>query len=248
MSVLLKRFLCITPNKPIFLKRYIDNVFMIWPRSYDLKYFLAGLNEFNPNIKFTSTVTNSSVNFLDITIYKDDNFHSTEKLNTTTYQKEANLYQYLHYDSNPPKSTFKGLIIGEATTYIRTNSTRDKYKEQVSKFIQRLTKRKYPLNFINSALKKMNYKKRDVYIRGHVNRIPQPVMRPIFKCRPPPNFNQLKEIILSKFEVYNLKQYFNRLFFISLKIVLLDCLVKSLHRATHRFRKNCKIEDFDCVS
>ena len=109
---------------------------MVWPRDKDLDDFLLKLNNFQPQIKFTTTQSDTAVNFLDITIYKNSNFTVTGKLSTSTHEKENNLFQYLHFKSNNQLSVYKGLIIGEAIRYVRTNSTIEKYKEQLSKFIQ----------------------------------------------------------------------------------------------------------------
>ena len=139
MSILLREFLSTTPEKPLYLKRYIDDIFILWPEKPNLTIFYQQIKSYHPQIKFTIAQSTTSVNFLDITVYKDKTFEKTGKLSVMTYQKDQNLFQYLHFKSNHPKSTLKGLIIGEAIRYIRTNSKKEKYEEQLSKFIQRLT-------------------------------------------------------------------------------------------------------------
>ena len=133
MSTIVKQFLSTTPENPILLKRYIDDIFMVWPRCQNLNNFLHRLNNHHPKIKFTSMQSKKSIDFLDITVYKDSDFNKTGKLSTSTYQKENNLYQYLHFTSNHPQSIFRALIIGEATKYVRTNSSRETYYKQLRK-------------------------------------------------------------------------------------------------------------------
>ena len=178
----------------------------------DLHTFIHHLNHHRPNIKFTSTQSNKSVDFLNITIKKGDNFNKSGKLQISTFQKQNNLYQYIHFLSNHPKSTLRGLIIGEATRYVRTNSTQQLYLDQIRKFTNRLIDRKYPPKFIKKALKKVhlkkvNYKRRTQYIQQATKPATQPLSRPIFKCIPPPNCHKLKKVILSKFAHYGLHDH-----------------------------------------
>uniref|UniRef100_A0A1X7U709 Reverse transcriptase domain-containing protein n=1 Tax=Amphimedon queenslandica TaxID=400682 RepID=A0A1X7U709_AMPQE len=115
MSVLLKSFLSKRSDKPLLIKRYIDDIFMIWQKHHDLNKFVDDINSYHPNIKFTFTQSDSAVEFLDITVYKGED---TEKLKVSTFQKENNLHQYLHFSSSHPKSVFRGIIIEEATRYV----------------------------------------------------------------------------------------------------------------------------------
>ena len=99
---------------------------MIWNNTEeDLLQFLTALNTFHPSLHFTYTYSYNSINFLDLTIYKGPNFSYTHTLDTKMYQKEQNLYQYLHYMSNHTHKTHKAIITGECTRYLRTNTTED---------------------------------------------------------------------------------------------------------------------------
>ena len=71
MSILLKNFLHTTNQKPLLLKQYIDDIFLIWPPgNQDFTTFVESLNSYHANIKFTATSSSTSINFLDLTIYK----------------------------------------------------------------------------------------------------------------------------------------------------------------------------------
>lgn len=104
MSVILRNFLKSQPNQPSLLARYIDDIFLIWPEKHTLNQFLANLNCFHPNLKFTYTISESSVDFLDLTVYKGPNFNNTHKLDLKTLQKSQNLYQYLEFSSSHPRN------------------------------------------------------------------------------------------------------------------------------------------------
>lgn len=93
--------------------------------------FFHRLNNYHPHIKFTINQSNTSISFLDLMILNNGN-------NKLITRKECNLFQYLHFTSDHPKATLKGLIRGEAMRYIRTNSLKEDYEKQLHHFISRL--------------------------------------------------------------------------------------------------------------
>ena len=95
MSVFLRKFLQIQKKQPILLKRYIDEA---------LNKFNSNLNNFHEKIQFTTTNSDSSVNFLDLTIFKGNDFQTTGILDIKTYEKPQNLYQYLEFSSIHPST------------------------------------------------------------------------------------------------------------------------------------------------
>ena len=101
---------------------------MIWQHSeQDLDYFLHKLYSFNPSLQYTYNHSPHEVDFLDLSIYKSPLFPFTNSLDTKTYQKSNNLYQYLHFTSNHDKKVFKAIITGELIRYIRTNTLEENY-------------------------------------------------------------------------------------------------------------------------
>ena len=65
----IRKFIRTQPIQPILLKRHIDDILMIWPANMDIHNFMTTLNNYHPNIKFTYTCSQTSVDFLDVTIY-----------------------------------------------------------------------------------------------------------------------------------------------------------------------------------
>ena len=200
MSVFLRNFFSITNYKPLLLRRYIDDIFIIWPKSQNLNQFTESLNKFHPNIKFTMTSSSTTINFLDLTIYKGPLLATNHLLDIKTYQKEQNLYQYLHFSSNHRRNVFKSIITGECIRYARTNTEEWNYQRQVQLLKQHLTVRAYPLSFINKHISRIKYNDRNIFL--HSQQRPHIMFhRPIFKCVPPPRFNQLKEITLRHYNI-----------------------------------------------
>ena len=199
MSVTIAKFLQTQQIKPHFLTRYIDDIFIIWtgtPQQLDL--FLDDLNKFHSNLQFTNQQSTSSIDFLDLTIYKGQSFQFTNILDTKTFQKQLNLYQYLHFTSNHPKKVFKALIKGECIRYIRTNSTPESYTATVYTLQKRLMKRNYPKAFINKVTASVQYKDRQKYLKQTKPQLflPKP---PVYKCIAPPQFHQLKQLVIQEY-------------------------------------------------
>ena len=101
-----------------------------------LTSFLRDLNAFHTNLYFTHELSHSSINFLDLTIYNRSTFTCTNILETKTFQKECNLYQYLHFASNHLQHVYKGNIKGECIRYVRTNTSYEDYAVMVYIYIQ----------------------------------------------------------------------------------------------------------------
>ena len=66
---------CTYHLQPSLWKRFIDDIFLIWPHGMDsLLEFIQHLNTVHSTIKFTSVISSSEIAFLDLTIYiTDDN-------------------------------------------------------------------------------------------------------------------------------------------------------------------------------
>ena len=200
MSVIMRRFLRTQKHRPLLLKRYIDDIIIIWTKSQQqLEQFLESLNNFHPSLHYTYTHSMENIDYLDLTIYKGPHFQNTQKLDTKTFQKPQNLYQYLHFESCHQKSIHKAIIIGECMRYARTNTSVDNYARTVQNFQTRLQSRNYPPQFVNKATALVSYSDRKTYLNKsnpEKNRTQPP---PLFKCIPPSQFDQLKQIILEHY-------------------------------------------------
>ena len=69
--------------KPSFFKRFINDIFLIWPHGEDtIQDFLIMINSHHPTIKFTEEHSPTHIPFLDTIVYKEHN-----KLLTKVYHK-----------------------------------------------------------------------------------------------------------------------------------------------------------------
>ena len=63
----------------------------------NLDTFLQFVSSFSPSLKFTWSISETSVNFLELNIYVDSG-----RLSTSIYYKETDSHSYLLYSSNHP--------------------------------------------------------------------------------------------------------------------------------------------------
>ena len=66
MAKIEKEILRQSSIKPIFWKRFIDDVISVWDTSrYEIEEFLLKANNFHPTIKFTAEISETETTFLD---------------------------------------------------------------------------------------------------------------------------------------------------------------------------------------
>ncbi len=153
--------------KPALWKRYIDDILCIWPgNSNEVKKFIEYLNQAHPTIKFTYECSNSSIDFLDLTIYKGQRYKHLKTLDIKPFFKKTNKFQYLHYTSAHPKNTFSSLIKGELTRLLRACSDRDEYNIIQHKMYQAFKDRGYPPHLIKRVQATVPFEKRREILLG----------------------------------------------------------------------------------
>ncbi len=83
---------------PLVWWRFIDDVFSIFVGTEaEVKEFVDKLNDLHDTIKFTVEYTQDRANFLDTTVYFQD-----QRLHTTLYTKPTDSHSYLNFDSCHP--------------------------------------------------------------------------------------------------------------------------------------------------
>ena len=88
MAELVENVLSGCPYNPLTNYRYIDDIFIIWSHDLDLlSNFINSINNQHSNIIFTSNISTTSVNFLDVTIDLNGGLISTKTVpvHTSTY-------------------------------------------------------------------------------------------------------------------------------------------------------------------
>ena len=143
----------------IFYRRKIDDIFAIWktdpsaPNAWN--EFKSDLNSLC-KLEWNTEDLCESVNFLDLTIWIDDD----KKIKYKTYQKEMNLYLYIPKHSASPPGLLRSLVFGLLGTYKRQNSDKKDFNLMVSRLFERLVARGYQRDVLSTlfleAAEKLN--------------------------------------------------------------------------------------------
>lgn len=102
---------------PSLFLRYIDDIFITFNKpATELPALMNILNSQDPNIQLTQSSSLISVDFLDVTVFKQDNH-----LLTRLYSKPTDSHQLLHKGSFHPSHTFKGIVKSQILRFARLN-------------------------------------------------------------------------------------------------------------------------------
>lgn len=152
--------------KPLIWRRYIDDILCIWPDSRDsLDDFLLRLNSFHPTISFTHTISEDSIVYLDLTIYKGQRFAEFGILDLKPFYKTTNSFMYLHRSSSHPSSTFKGTVKGELVRLLRSSSDEDTYNLTKDKILHHFRQRGYREGLLRKAANQVTYPHRSYHLQ-----------------------------------------------------------------------------------
>ena len=153
MAKIEKEILRQSSIKPIFWKRFIDDVISVWDTSRnEIEEFLLKANNFHPTIKFTAEISETETTFLDTKVYKGVRFDKDSILDVRTHFKPTETLQYTNFYSCHPPGVTKGFIKGEALRLLRTNSSEITFEENMRNFSTRLKNRDYPATTVEKPL------------------------------------------------------------------------------------------------
>ena len=137
---------------PRIYKRFIDDGFFIWEQDEaSLIAFLQLLNSILPNIRLTWKYSQSSIDYMDITVSKRTDCTGQQVgLKVCTFQKPHNQYMYIPWHSFHRRGVFKGFIKAELQRYAVTNTLPADFEHMKVLFMQRLLDRGYPKHRLQS--------------------------------------------------------------------------------------------------
>ena len=142
-------------QKPAIYLRYLDDIFLVWDHGEENFWnFFNILNNHHPSIRLTARVEKQSIDFLDVTIFKDDDHTQTGKLETKVFFKTTDTHQLLHKDSFHPKHTFAGIIKSQIMRFYRICSRTIDFNDACTILFKALRKRGYSTRFLRSIKSK----------------------------------------------------------------------------------------------
>ena len=137
----------ITPHKPIFYKRYVDDIYVRRKKDINDTLF-EKINKFHSNIKFT--IEKEPKKFLDTEIIKDNN----NEIHTKVYRKTNCLPA--NWDSKTPKRYKRNAINIDLH---RAKSIATDFQIEVKRITQKYLNAGYPKRFIMSVINDFDNKK-----------------------------------------------------------------------------------------
>lgn len=146
-----------TPLKPVHYYRFLDDVWGVWTHSLtEFQDFISILNSFNSSITVKAEIHRTTVNFLDVTVFKGTDFHRTGKLDTKVYFKTTDTHALLYKSSFHPKHTFKGIIKSQLLRFKRICSREQDFRDATRVLFRVLTTRGYSRSFLRKSLKQFH--------------------------------------------------------------------------------------------
>ena len=176
--------------------RYIDDIFAIFNTEIDnINGFVHRLNQCHPTIKFTSEISDSSINFLDATIVKVGN-----KLSIKSFTKPTDANNYLLYDSCHPQHCKDSLPYSQFLRIRRLCSNMTDFDKKVIDMGKHFLRRGYPQSIVENAAIKARRQNRDTLIHP----MPKPVkdeQKTFLITTYHPHFPEVRKIIESNWDM-----------------------------------------------
>jgi len=128
-------------------KRLIDDILLVLHSDCNTDACLHDLQTCI-GINLTWTISCEQVDFLDLTIFKGERFHSSGHLDYKVFQKTRSKFLYLPFNSAHPRANKVAFVRGELLRYRRNcTNTRD-FEHCCRLFYERLRVRGFPAAFL----------------------------------------------------------------------------------------------------
>ena len=136
---------------PNAIYRFIDDCFFFWTHSLEeLTDFYNYINHCHPTIKFEINYSNTTINFLDTTIYINNSI-----LYTTIYKKPTDRKQFLNYTSNHPKHVKDAIPYSQALRYRRIISDNNKLTEELNLLTDKFLRAGFPEKLLTEQISRI---------------------------------------------------------------------------------------------
>ena len=185
-------------TRPLLWKRYIDDVFSLWDTNREeINNFIEHANNYHPTIKFTADISDKEIIFLDTCIYKGARFEKESILDTHTYFKPTETFQYTHFKTCHPPRVKKGFVKGKGLR-LRTISSEETFIENIRIFKLHLRATGYPNNLIDKTLSEVKFSDRKKALKDNT-RVQKEILP--FVTQYNPSVPNLKHILMEKWHV-----------------------------------------------
>ena len=127
--------------KPVYYKRYVHNIFVLFNKPEDVQFFLEYRNKKHKNMKFPiETEINQSLSFLDVKIFRENG-----KFVTSVFRKETISRVHTNFISFIPFDYQFGLVHTLLNRCFNLSSNFLKFHHEINKLKKILSKNAYPV-------------------------------------------------------------------------------------------------------
>ena len=144
--------------KPSLYLRFLDDIFIIWEHSLqDFQEFLTTLNNHKETIKLKPTISQESIDFLDVTVFKGPRFQRENILDTKVFFKPTDTHELLHKTSYHPQHTFSGILKSQFLRFFRISNNFSDYLKASQTLIKVLATRNYSRSLLRKILRETTH-------------------------------------------------------------------------------------------
>ena len=141
---------CPKEFKPVYYRRYVDDIFVLFKSHDHLLHFRNYLNSKHQNISFSfECESNNKMSFLDVEISREQG-----KFKTTIYRKPTFSGVYTHFDSFLPNTYKFGMIYTLAYRCFRICSNWTLFHNELQQLKEIFRKNEYPESFVDNCFRK----------------------------------------------------------------------------------------------
>ena len=152
---------CPKKYKPVFYKKYVDDIFVLFKRPKHVKPFVDYMNSKHKNISFSfETEKDEQMPFLDVNVFRENS-----KFVTNVYRKKAFSGVYTNFSSFKPLEHKFGLVYALLYRYFCLVSDMSKFHFKIEKRKEILISNEYFNKFIDKCISKFMNK---LYIKKTV--------------------------------------------------------------------------------
>ena len=212
MAKIEKEILRQSSIKPIFWKRFIDDVISVWDTSRnEIEEFLLQANNFHPTIKFYHgwNIRNRDY-ILGHERYKGVRFNKDSILDVWTHFKPTETFQYTNLYSCHPPGVTKGFIKGEAIKASKNNSSEITFEENMRNFSTCLKNRDYPATTVEKHLSEVIFADRKKALEQRNKNASKKILP--FVTQYHPALPNLKNILMGKWHLIQNQPYLRNIF------------------------------------
>lgn len=146
-----------------FYRRFIDDLFARVRDRATAVRLRSWLFALAPWLKFTVTLHNCSIEFMDVRVFKPPGFSLHGTLATTIHFKPVSRHLYLPFTSFHPRHCFSGLVVGELIRAAQLCSQPYDFVQFRAQLFHWLSLRGYPAWFLAKWFARVNWSKRSEY-------------------------------------------------------------------------------------